>query len=186
MLRSAHADICMLHLFQLLEVDHCCYLVVMLCILSFHRYTLGVSLHIFAVLFSSEGVSILLMAQNMSGADSHQKRSGLLKDQVRLVKRKDSNHYEIAPIQIPLSFEKGFFIVIRACQLLAQKNDGIILVGVAGPSGAGKSVFTEKILNFMPSVAVISMDNYNDSSRIVDGNFDGKSSTQLILSFFFF
>lgn len=112
------------------------------------------------------------MAQDMSGADSHQKRSGLLKDQVRLVKRKDSNHYEIAPIQIPLSFEKGFFIVIRACQLLAQKNDGIILVGVAGPSGAGKSVFTEKILNFMPSVAVISMDNYNDSSRIVDGNFD--------------
>ncbi|KAM5567549.1 inorganic pyrophosphatase TTM2 [Rosa sericea] len=112
------------------------------------------------------------MAQDMSGADSHQKRSGLLKDQVRLAKRKDSNHYEIAPIQSPLSFEKGFFIVIRACQLLAQKNDGIILVGVAGPSGAGKSVFTEKILNFMPSVAVISMDNYNDASRIVDGNFD--------------
>jgi uridine kinase len=47
-------------------------------------------------------------------------------------------------------------------------------VGVAGPSGAGKTVFTEKVLNFMPSVAVISMDNYNDASRIVDGNFDGK------------
>lgn len=144
-------------------------------------YSLVVSLHVFAVLFSSEGVSIL-MAQDMSGAESHQKRSGLLKDQVRLVKRKDSNHYEIAPIQNPLSFEKGFFIVIRACQLLAQKNDGIILVGVAGPSGAGKSVFTEKILNFMPSVAVISMDNYNDASRIVDGNFDGKSVAQLLLS----
>ncbi|KAL6294947.1 hypothetical protein ACE6H2_003089 [Prunus campanulata] len=111
------------------------------------------------------------MAQDMSGVDSHQRRQGLLKDQVRLVKKKDS-HYEIAPIQSPLSFEKGFFIVIRACQLLAQKNDGIILVGVAGPSGAGKTVFTEKILNFMPSVAVISMDNYNDASRIVDGNFD--------------
>ncbi|KAJ6768573.1 INORGANIC PYROPHOSPHATASE TTM2 [Salix koriyanagi] len=41
-----------------------------------------------------------------------------------------------------------------------------------GPSGAGKTIFTEKILNFMPSVAVISMDNYNDSSRVVDGNFD--------------
>jgi uridine kinase len=72
-----------------------------------------------------------------------------------------------------LSFEKGFFIVIRACQLLAQNNDGMILVGIAGPSGAGKTIFTEKILNFMPSVATISMDNYNDSSRIVDGNFDG-------------
>lgn len=116
------------------------------------------------------------MAHDTSGAESHPKRQGLLKDQVRLVKRKDSDRYEIVPIQDPLSFEKGFFVVIRACQLLAQKNDGIILVGLAGPSGAGKTIFTEKILNFLPSVAVISMDNYNDSSRIVDGNFDGNLS----------
>jgi len=114
------------------------------------------------------------MGKDISDSDSHHKRLGLLKDQVHLVKRKDCDRHEIAPIQDQLSFEKGFFIVIRACQLLAQKNDGIILVGVAGPSGAGKTVFTEKILNFMPSIAVISMDNYNDSSRIVDGNFDGK------------
>ncbi|KAJ7953996.1 uridine-cytidine kinase C-like [Quillaja saponaria] len=112
------------------------------------------------------------MAEVTSGADANQKRAGLLKEQVRLVKRKESGRYEIAPIQDRLSFEKGFFIVIRACQLLAQNNEGIILVGLAGPSGAGKTAFTEKILNFMPSIAVISMDNYNDSSRIVDGNFD--------------
>ncbi|XP_057448002.1 inorganic pyrophosphatase TTM2 isoform X2 [Lotus japonicus] len=112
------------------------------------------------------------MAKDASGSDSHHTRLGLLKDQVHLVKRKDSDRYEIAPIQDQLSFEKGFFIVIRACQLLSQKNDGIILVGVAGPSGAGKTIFTEKILNFMPSIAVISMDNYNDASRIIDGNFD--------------
>ncbi|KAB1206556.1 Uridine-cytidine kinase C [Morella rubra] len=112
------------------------------------------------------------MVLESSSADPHERRSVLLKDQVRLVKRKECERYEIAAIQDPLSFEKGFFIVIRACQLLAQKNEGIILVGLAGPSGAGKTVFTEKILNFMPSVAVISMDNYNDSSRIVDGNFD--------------
>lgn len=118
------------------------------------------------------------MAQDtVFGADSPRRR--LLRDQVQVVKRKDSDRYEIVPIQDSLSFEKGFFIFIRACQLLAQKNDGIILVGVAGPSGAGKTVFTEKILNFMPSIAVITMDNYNDSSRIIDGNFDGKSSLQL-------
>lgn len=100
------------------------------------------------------------------------RRPGLLKDQVQLVKRKDCNRYEIVPIPDALSFEKGFFVVIRACQLLAQNTDGLILVGLAGPSGAGKTAFTEKILTFMPSVAVISMDNYNDASRIIDGNFD--------------
>lgn len=120
-----------------------------------------------------KGSYCISMAQDTNGADLHQKKPVLLKDQVRLVKRKDSDRYEVVPIQDPLSFEKGFFVVIRACQLLAQKNDGIILIGLAGPSGAGKTVFSEKILNFMPSIGLISMDNYNDSSRIVDGNFDG-------------
>lgn len=107
-----------------------------------------------------------------ANAESINQRAGLLKDQVRLIKRKDCDRYEIASIPDSLSFEKGFFIVIRACQLLVQKNDGLIMIGVAGPSGAGKTVFTEKIMNFMPSIGVISMDNYNDASRIVDGNFD--------------
>uniref|UniRef100_A0A0D6QQZ7 CYTH domain-containing protein n=1 Tax=Araucaria cunninghamii TaxID=56994 RepID=A0A0D6QQZ7_ARACU len=103
---------------------------------------------------------------------SSQKRSGLLRDQVQLVKRKDCDRYEIAAIPELLSFEKGFFIVIRACQLLTQHMDGIIVVGLAGPSGAGKTAFTEKMLSFMPSIAAISMDNYNDESRLIDGNFD--------------
>ena len=113
------------------------------------------------------------MERSDSLSVSPRKRYGLLRDQVQLVKRKDTSRYEIVPFPEPLSFEKGFFVMIRAIQLLVQNNEGIIFVGVAGPSGAGKTVFTEKVLNFMPSVAVISMDNYNDASRIVDGNFDG-------------
>ncbi|KAK6790555.1 hypothetical protein RDI58_009636 [Solanum bulbocastanum] len=107
-----------------------------------------------------------------ANTESINQRAGLLKDQVRLIKRKDCDRYEISSIPDNLSFEKGFFIVIRACQVLVQKNEGLIMIGVAGPSGAGKTVFTDKIMNFMPSIAVISMDNYNDASRIVDGNFD--------------
>ncbi|XP_021909158.1 uridine-cytidine kinase C [Carica papaya] len=117
------------------------------------------------------------MALDNSDALSPRRRTGLLRDQVQLVKKKDSDRYEIVRIENPLSFEKGFFAVIRACQLLAQKNDGLILVGVAGPSGAGKTVFTEKVLHFMPSIAIITMDNYNDSSRIIDGNFDDPKLT---------
>lgn len=126
------------------------------------------------------------MAQDTvpSSVDSPRRRSGLLRDQIQLVKKKDGDRYEIAPIQDTLSFEKGFFVVVRACQLLAQKNEGMVLVGVAGPSGAGKTVFTEKILNFLPSIAIINMDNYNDGSRIVDGNFDGKSYLQCFLNRF--
>lgn len=114
-----------------------------------------------------------MMAQELiTSIESPRRRSGLLRDQVQLIKKRESDRYEIVPIPDNLSFEKGFFIVIRACQLLAQKNEGITFVGVAGPSGAGKTIFTEKVISFMPSVAIINMDNYNDTTRIIDGNFD--------------
>ena len=70
------------------------------------------------------------------------------------------------------SFDKGFFLFIRAMQLLASRNDGVVVIGLAGPSGSGKTVFSEKIRSFIPGVAVISMDMYNDGSKVVDNNFD--------------
>ncbi|CAG7893495.1 unnamed protein product [Brassica rapa] len=124
------------------------------------------------LIFTNLCLTDFAMVLESSVALSPRRRLGLLRDQVQLIKRKDSGRYEIVPIEDSLSFEKGFYAVIRACQLLAQKNDGLILVGLAGPSGAGKTVFTEKILNFMPSIAIINMDNYNDGTRVIDGNFD--------------
>ena len=46
-------------------------------------------------------------------------------------------------------------------------------VGLAGPSGSGKTAFSEKIKSFIPGCALLSMDNYNDGSKVIDGNFDG-------------
>ncbi|GJP31767.1 hypothetical protein CLOM_g8874 [Closterium sp. NIES-68] len=109
------------------------------------------------------------------GEKPSSRRPGLLKNQLRLVRRvmpDGKARKEIAPVEEKLSFEKGFFLFIRAVQLLTQNNPGVILVGLAGPSGAGKTAFTCKVAGFMPSIAVISMDNYNVASRVIDGNFD--------------
>ncbi|CAI5998438.1 unnamed protein product [Closterium sp. NIES-65] len=79
------------------------------------------------------------------------RRGRLLKQQLQLVARKTPDgkeRKEIAVIPETLSFEKGFFLFIRAVQLLTQ------------------------VLNFMPGITVISMDNYNVASRVIDGNFD--------------
>jgi hypothetical protein len=112
------------------------------------------------------------------------KRNGLLKHQLQLTKRGDSDKYEIVPISDYLSFEKGLFIFIRACQLLSHHIEGVIMVGLAGPSGAGKTMFCDKLVGFMPGIITISMDNYNDASRVIDGNYDGKLSVSLSLSTF--
>lgn len=45
-------------------------------------------------------------------------------------------------------------------------------VGLAGPSGAGKTAFARKIQNLIPGCTLLSMDNYNDGSKVIDGNFD--------------
>jgi hypothetical protein len=97
------------------------------------------------------------------------------------VKKRGGDGYEIEPVPAPLSFEKGIFLFMRACQLLSQSNRGVIVVGLAGPSGAGKTVFSEKVSKFKPGITVISMDNYNDGSRVVDDNYDGRKLLPLFL-----
>ena len=43
---------------------------------------------------------------------------------------------------------------------------------MAGPSGAGKTAFAHKLQNLIPGCTLLSMDNYNDGSKVIDGNFD--------------
>jgi hypothetical protein len=40
---------------------------------------------------------------------------------------------------------QGFYVFIRALQLLRSHNEGVVLVGLGGASGSGKTAFSEKV-----------------------------------------
>ncbi|KAJ0863698.1 putative uridine kinase [Helianthus annuus] len=120
------------------------------------------------------------MTQEITIGDLASRKQGLLKDQVRLVKRKDCDRYEIARIQDNLSFEKGFFVVIRACQLLTQKNEGIVLVGLAGPSVPGRPRFPRKYSTLCQMLRsfrwiIIMMTDYDTLLKNINDLKEGKS-----------
>ena len=55
----------------------------------------------------------------------------MLRDVLELVKSHGSNgksRYSIKPLEEKLSFDKGFYVFIRAIQLLVSRNKGVVLV----------------------------------------------------------
>lgn len=63
---------------------------------------------------------------------------GLLRDVLEVVKTHGHNgtsRYSIKPLEEKLSFDKGFYVFIRAIQLLVSRNKGVVLV--RAPSGYG-------------------------------------------------
>ncbi|KAK9868977.1 hypothetical protein WJX84_000932 [Apatococcus fuscideae] len=100
--------------------------------------------------------------------------SGLLRDQIQVVRVANGGKpkYTIKPLEEKLSFDKGFYVFIRAIQALTSKSNDVIVVGLAGASGAGKTAFASKVEDFIPGSVVLSMDMYNDATRLIDGNFD--------------
>lgn len=109
------------------------------------------------------------------GAHQKSKKGLLLKDQLEIIRTKGpdgSSRYSIKPLPSEVPFDKGLFVFVRAVQLLTSRNKDTIVVGLAGPSGAGKTAFAKKIRNLIPGCAMLSMDNYNDGSKVIDGNFD--------------
>ncbi|CAL6343851.1 unnamed protein product [Bathycoccus prasinos] len=112
---------------------------------------------------------------NSSESQSPLQPLPLIKDQLQVVEvtRNGRTRKEIKRFETQVSFDKGFYLTIRAIQLLKQEiKGGLIVVGIAGPSGAGKTVFSKKILEFMPGIEHISMDMYNDASVLLEDNFD--------------
>ncbi|GBF98882.1 phosphoribulokinase uridine kinase [Raphidocelis subcapitata] len=108
-------------------------------------------------------------------AGDRKRGKGLLKEKLHLAKVRAPDgrmRWTVTPIDEQLTFDKGFYVFIRALQLLRTHNEGAVLVGLAGASGSGKTAFSERVRGFMPGVAIISMDNYNDASKLIDSNFD--------------
>ena len=67
----------------------------------------------------------------------------LLKDQLELhrVKQPDgSSRYSIKPLETEFSFDKGFFMFIRAIQLLTQHNKDTIVVRVVVGGGSASAL----------------------------------------------
>jgi uridine kinase len=90
----------------------------------------------------------------------------------------------LAPVTEVLSFDTGFFMALKAVQLLREHQaagpDGVaplVVVALGGPSGAGKTVFAEKLGNMLPGSSLISMDCYNDGTKCIDDNFDDERLT---------
>lgn len=85
-----------------------------------------------------------------------------------------NGRYTIKQKSETLSFDKGFFVAVKAIQVLRKRHEGkVIVVGVAGPSGAGKTSLAQKIISILPKSVLISLDNYLDTSqKVIDENFD--------------
>ena len=55
-------------------------------------------------------------------------QDGLLRDTLQVVKVKGGERYTVKPVEEKLSFDKGFYVFIRAVQLLVSRNSGPVLV----------------------------------------------------------
>ena len=58
-------------------------------------------------------------------------QGGLLKDALELVKAQNGSgrtRYTIKPMEEKLSFDKGFYVFIRAVQMLVSNNKGVVVV----------------------------------------------------------
>ncbi|KAH7679730.1 Uridine kinase protein [Dioscorea alata] len=71
-------------------------------------------------------------------------------------------------LPLHVSFDHGYYLLVKAIQELREKKDGhVVTVGIGGPSGSGKTSLAEKVASVLGCV-VISMENYRSGAD--DGN----------------
>ncbi|KAG0458241.1 hypothetical protein HPP92_023398 [Vanilla planifolia] len=71
-------------------------------------------------------------------------------------------------LPLHVSFDHGYYLLVKAIQELRQKKEGqVVTVGIGGPSGSGKTSLAEKVASLLGCV-LISMENYRNGAD--DGN----------------
>ncbi|KAK7368230.1 hypothetical protein VNO80_10254 [Phaseolus coccineus] len=62
-------------------------------------------------------------------------------------------------LPLHVSFDHGYYLLVKSIQELREKKDGLVTVGIGGPSGSGKTSLAEKVASVI-GCTVISMGNY--------------------------
>ncbi|KAK1264034.1 hypothetical protein QJS04_geneDACA018653 [Acorus gramineus] len=70
-------------------------------------------------------------------------------------------------LSLHVSFDHGYYLLVKAIQELREKKDGLVTVGIGGPSGSGKTSLAEKVASVL-GCTIVSMENYRDG--VDDGN----------------
>ncbi|KAK3221702.1 hypothetical protein Dsin_008727 [Dipteronia sinensis] len=64
-------------------------------------------------------------------------------------------------LPLHVSFDRGYYLLVKSIQELRETKKGLVTVGIGGPSGSGKSSLAEKVASVI-GCTVISMENYRD------------------------
>ncbi|XP_055809554.1 uncharacterized protein LOC129879855 isoform X2 [Solanum dulcamara] len=70
-------------------------------------------------------------------------------------------------LPLHVSFDHGYFLLVKSIQELRSKKEGLVTVGIGGPSGSGKTSLAEKVASVLGCI-VVSMENYR--TGVDDGN----------------
>ncbi|XP_022776410.1 uncharacterized protein LOC111318047 isoform X5 [Durio zibethinus] len=64
-------------------------------------------------------------------------------------------------LPLHVSFDHGYYLLVKSIQELREKKEGLVTVGIGGPSGSGKTSLAEKVASVI-GCTVIPMENYRD------------------------
>ncbi|XVE92030.1 hypothetical protein REPUB_Repub01dG0062100 [Reevesia pubescens] len=70
-------------------------------------------------------------------------------------------------LPLHVSFDHGYYLLVKSIQELREKKEGLVTVGIGGPSGSGKTSLAEKVASVI-GCTVIPMENYRDG--VEEGN----------------